>query len=190
MNERNTRIKHLLNAGSIPALSFELEHLRQQLQGCVEKQAELSKSFGEAMRQSSETWHDNAPAEAISYDSKVIASVAESAIKDIGRAIEFDATDTCDEITLGSIFTVEYAPGDEAMSLLVGIILDIPECVKNSLPQECGIVTLSSPLGSSVLGAKKGDVVAFNVGNRQIKVKITDFNIYSSYYNRKGKVNM
>jgi hypothetical protein len=53
-------------------LQFELNRAQNELANLADKQAELGQSMGEAMSQTSETWHDNSCAEIIAQDSRVL----------------------------------------------------------------------------------------------------------------------
>ena len=175
MNTRNMDIKSALATKNRPMLPFERDLLYEQFNHCINKQSALAKSLGEAMRQSSETWHDNAPADVVSSDSKVLADRAEMISENLRLGLVFDYVDDCEEVTLGSVCTVQYSPGDEMSVILVGVTRDLPEDIETQLPDGCVAVTLESPLGAAMLGASSGSEVLFLVvGGKKTTVKILD----------------
>ena len=168
MNERNENIRKCLEAGRQPLLDFELSAAKASLEKCTRKQRALCVSLRESMQQSSETWHDNAPADAVVSDSRVLTGVAEKLIGIIDKAEVFNMPNNEDEsveVTLGSSVTVELPSGTKKTLLLTGAT---PK--EESTGIDC--VTLQSPLGAAILGGKAGEAVEYTVGARKLKVMI------------------
>ena len=173
--DRNKAIKDAIVHEKYPILPFELDFAKNALAGHIEKQADLGRQMGEAMQQSSETWHDNAPAEAISNESKTLASSAEKTMQVIndGQIFEYDASS--EVISLGSMVSVTYGNDTEIVKLFVtGVVRELPLSLQEKYDgQDVDCVTISSPVGKAIFDKKVGDVVNAAVGNgRQIKLTI------------------
>lgn len=133
-------------------------------------QAVHGQKLGEAMEQGAETFHDNAPAEAIVFDqTRILDSVKN--LRDRYRnsvVVEYPINETC--VTLGSLCTISFF-GDEPDSFYI---------VGNTAgySNDTGVISLMSavsPLGKLVIGTKKGDELTGEVNGREIKFVVQDF---------------
>lgn len=174
---RNDAIKDCIEKSQIPILPFELELARSAMARHVADQRTLSEKMGEAMNQSSETWHDNAPAEAITHESKTLAERAmrTAAILNEGAVFEYETTET-DTVTLGSVVGVRYGKSAAIDTLvLTGATRALtPELQHEvALPEDAEIITLASPIGNAIFNKHVGDVAGFTTPNgREINVTI------------------
>ena len=73
---RNETIRQAIAERRVPMLPFEQRELEVELLGHTATQQELSKLLGEAMNTTSETWHDNAQADAVTMQSTVLVKQA------------------------------------------------------------------------------------------------------------------
>ena len=165
-------IGSLAEQGQIPLLPFEDRDLRRELVGLGEKQAHLGVLLGEARRQSSETWHDNAPADAVNAEGTIVASRAQSIIDALRGALicEYPAGDET-TITLGSLVGLRFGNSDELeYYLLTGFSRMAPTFTDGvKTPETFGVATVQSPMGKELLGRKVGDQASYSVNDRQIK---------------------
>jgi transcription elongation GreA/GreB family factor len=184
MGTRNERIQESIDNEHIPILPFELVTAKAALEGHVKEQRLLSKKLEEAMQQSSETWHDNAPAEAISNDSIILAGSAERAIKLIRDGDIYGYEHDDEVITLGSLVGVKYGDDPEIVEMFItGVSRELPDehllDGKIDTDREVICVTLSSPVGQAIFNKKVGDKVDISVNGRKIKITIVDVVQYS-----------
>lgn len=175
MNKRNEMISNLLTEGKLPVLKHEMGELKRRFDDQIAKQKDLAKKFREAMTQSSETWHDNAPADVIKDGSKILSESAESTIRDIERAVVFETVEDCSEITLGSVFDLKYEGDSEIIKcVLTGTIYELSENIRSKAGDKLEIVTIGSPIGKSLLGRKEGETISYSIrkGERKLNVDI------------------
>lgn len=174
---RNEEIKQSIENLEVPVLPFELAIAKDAMIGHIASQRELGQKMGEAMNQSSETWHDNAPAEALTAESKTLAKIAERTIGIINSAkvFEYEATDM-DEVTLGSIVDIRYGKSSNLDRLvLTGVSRQLtPEIAERiEMTDDTEVITLSSPVGRAIFGKKAGEVTSFTAPNgREISLTI------------------
>jgi transcription elongation GreA/GreB family factor len=157
-------------------LPFEDRALRAELGRLGLAQGELSTLLGEAMGQSSETWHDNAPADAVNLQSKVVTGRAEQVIKYLqhGVLVAYPAPDET-SITLGSVIGIQYPDTDEVdQFLLTGVSRTVPELKPDTPYENLDVVTVRSPLGAAILGAIAGDNLVYVANQRSLNVNIVD----------------
>ncbi|PID31472.1 hypothetical protein CR983_00775 [Candidatus Saccharibacteria bacterium] len=164
---RNFEILKTIEDGQIPVLPFELEIARDSMAKLTATQKELSEDLGDAMNQSSETWHDNAPAEAISSRSLILAESAKPHQRLLKNGVPFEYSNDNDEVTLGSVVSVQTnidPSKDMTKYILTGATLNLPEDILSlQNTNEITAITLSSPIGRAILGAKVGDDISFNM---------------------------
>ncbi|MDR1197324.1 MAG: GreA/GreB family elongation factor [Candidatus Nomurabacteria bacterium] len=159
-------------------LPFELEDAKKLLDHYADRQSDLSKEMGNAMSQNSETWHDNAVAEAVMQDSIVLADMAERAIDIVTSATLVDIEKgNSDTITMGCVVELEYIDdGLEQKVLLTGNTAgEIPDDVveDNDDLADAIAITTSSPLGGAINGKTIEEEASFAVPSGDIKtVKI------------------
>jgi len=166
--DRNNEIQRSIEQSRVPILPFELTLAKNALKVHVEKQSDLSAKMRDAMNQSSETWHDNAPAEVIANDSRNLAKIAEKTINILGNADVFDYEANPEEgVTLGSLVDVRYGNSPDVTSLvLTGVSRELtPDLAENiNNDKKVNVVTLSSPIGKAIFGKSIGQKASFTVG--------------------------
>lgn len=179
MNKRNKEILSALERDKKPVLQFELDAARGALEACGAEQERLGKLLGEAMTQSSETWHDNAPADVINELSRVNVAAAGEASALIENAQVFEWPINQLEITLGSLALIEYVqpPLDQELLLMTGTPCEIGDDILDFMPRgkEVEISTIGSQTGKALLGKEVGQSVRYTVSNgRSFELKILE----------------
>lgn len=163
-------IQNLITNGHSPILPFEVDMLRTELSQLGVAQDELSRLLGEAMEQSSETWHDNAPADAVNSQSRILTERAEKIIGELSNAtvVEYPNSEET-KITLGSIVGIRYKGDEETEDmLLTGVSRNVPDSMSNELDA----ITVRSPLGAVLLGRAAGENATYLVNGRPLEVEI------------------
>lgn len=174
---RNREITKTIEEGGLPVLPFEVEVAKSAMAKLARKQQQLGEALGEAMSQSSETWHDNAPAEAVSHASLVLSESAKPVQRILGEGVTFEYSDEVDVVTLGSVVTARFDNSQEAIRYLItGATRELPESI-GQFSDKVSVVTLSSPIGKAMFNAKVGDTVEFKVGKRKRAVIIDGINM-------------
>lgn len=177
MSERNKKIIECLEAGFTPTLPFETSALGKKIQGYILEQVRLGVQLGEAMNQSSETWHDNAPADAINTQSVVLSSQAGKTGQALSSSIRFEyPTEADPQVTLGSVVEILYADdNDPELIYLTGATRDI-DTINNhtdaGFSDDFDAVTISSPLGQCLLGANEGEERTYTANGRKHTVQV------------------
>lgn len=169
---RNDALRQMLAAGQTVVLPFELESTRRQFAALLSAQKANGELLAQSMQESSETWHDNAAAEAISADSLGLSSQAASLAKALneGRVLEYpDPTDQ--SVTIGSLVTVDFGDNDLEDLLLTGITTDIRE-INKDWSERFESITVNSPLGSALIGAQPGEEVSYSVNGRKLTIVV------------------
>lgn len=171
MGERNMRIRKSIENREIPLLPYERELAQRAIKTHATRQEELGKKMGEAMHQSSETWHDNSPAEVIMNDSKLLAAAAQEIIKVIRSGRIFDYENDDNRVSIGSLVGVKYEGDDDTtMIYLTGATRELPpqevlEAIgnghKNFDNVDC--VTLSSPVGQAIFDKPVGETIQLDI---------------------------
>lgn len=175
--DRNAEIQRTIEAEKIPILPFELELARGAMEKHVKTQEALGREMGEAMNQSSETWHDNAPAEAISQASRTLAETAEQTIRvlKLSEIFEYESSPE-DGVTLGSIVAVRYGSSvEQNRFFLTGISRELTPSVAAKIPnvEDIDVINISSPVGRALMGKKAGETTMFTTPNgREIELTI------------------
>lgn len=172
---RNEQIAHVLEQDRVPLLPFELHAAKEALKHHLERQSRLGAAMGGAMGESSETFHDNAPAEAIANDAHINTVAAQAVIDTINNVQEFERDSEYGVVTLGSI--VELRVGQSSIIetyLVTGGTRELTEEVKRELgiPEDAESVTLKSPLGKAIFDKAAGMNTSMNVHGRQLPIEI------------------
>ena len=163
--------------GYTPALPFEISALGQKIQSYKLEQIRLGRQLGEAMNQSSETWHDNAPADAINTQSVVLSDQAGKTDQALSSSVKFEyPTEEDMQATLGSIVEILY-DGDDKPEIvyLTGVtrsISTINDYTDARFSDEFDAVTISSPLGQCLIGANEGEERVYIANNRRYSVLV------------------
>ena len=165
---RNKLIVQSLRQKTSPVLPFELDLLETQFKLLVEEQEENSRLLSDANNQSSETWHDNHPAQAINERSGRVAIRAQKLQGIMENAIRFNYPDPGSKmITLGSI--IEYRNEDSDNIVLLTGATSGPNSVAGT---EYHMVSLQSPLGNAILGNEEGCEIAYKVGHKVLTMEV------------------
>jgi transcription elongation GreA/GreB family factor len=174
LTARNEQIKGFLRDGKIPMLPFEAIIHEERLGLLKEKQGSLSVLLRAAMEESSETWHDNAPADAIADESKIISAKAHRTL-----AAQFHSeiipypSQSIEEATIGSLIAVTFSGDIEQESiLLTGSVRELHREVARHLPDNTNCATIESPLGEALFDSKPGDLVSYRVNGREVQVQV------------------
>lgn len=156
-------------------LPHEYELLTAIMEQLSSEQKELGVHLGDAMSQSSETFHDNAPQEAIVSEAAVLVKRAEPVIKALGayRVVHYPEVD-CDYITLGS--TAHIILNGEKMTVrIVGASWLYP-----NYNDEIEKISLMAPLAEVLLGKKEEENITTEIHGRRTQVEILQ--IEQSYF--------
>lgn len=179
MNLRNKKILQIIKDGGVPVLSFEAESLINQIEAYKAKQSHLSGLLAEAMSQSSETWHDNAPAEVLVCESRVLSDFAKRDFDVLNKLVVFEPPDFKDEISLGSVCTIEYLDDKKIINIfIVGISASIPEQIYRMLPKETVAVSIDSPIAKALIGESPGEKIYFRVAENTKHINILKTETY------------
>lgn len=169
----NESIVDAIEQQQFPLLPFEIQSLQIRWEEFAEKQKELGAIMREAMSESSETWHDNAPADAVMNDSKTLTTRALAVARLLGHSHELEYPKGSQPVTLGSIVGIQFRGDPEVENyLLTGAVREIPEQIAGNLPSETEAVTLSSPMGEALFGSSIGEDVSYYANSREIAVKV------------------
>jgi transcription elongation GreA/GreB family factor len=151
-----------------PILPIEGVLVQARFRQLSERQKELAKDLSEAMSQTSETWHDNAPADVANMASALNAASAEKVISAMRSSVVLDYPQSVKRGTLGNLFRIA-TEGDKTRSLfLAGYASDVKEYLKPGID----VVTLKSPVGNAILGAKAGATIDYHVGRRTLSIAL------------------
>lgn len=171
LDERNRTLRNAISDGRIPVLPFELELLHAQMRFFIGEQERLGRLLGEAMEQSSETFHDNAPADAIEDDAIVLVKRVAMLQDAIRRIDTFIYPEVRSEIvTLGSLVEIVYGDDEPEVVFLTGYVRELGD--EFNLPDSIEVVTVSSPLGGCLLDTREGEYCEYGAGGRKHIVTI------------------
>ena len=174
VHDRNQEVLELIAANKIPILPFEKAELEKKLSGYVEDQTALGKMLGEAMRESSETWHDNAPADALNSASVNLSQQARGLLDTLRRVHVYDYPhEAYRKVTVGSLVYVSFDP-DEPLEpvYLVGTSREVGDSEILDLPEGVHVVTPNSPIGSALFGMLPHTDVVYTVNGRDILIGV------------------
>lgn len=172
--KRNEHIRELLKKGKVPMLPFEAIVLEERLGLLKEKQGNLSSLLRRSMEDSSETWHDNAPAEAIANESKVVFAQAHKALAaQYNSEIVSYPPESLKQATLGSLVAVSFGgDAEQECVLLTGSVRELHKEIAKSLPTDTACATLGSPLGKALFDSTAGNTVSYRAGKRDVQVQV------------------
>lgn len=178
---RNATLRQMIENDQTPVLDFELERSRKRFTELMETQKNNGSLLAQSMQDSSETWHDNAAAEAISAESRGLASQASILTKILnqGTIVEYPQADF-DRVTLGSIVLVDFGDGEDEPMLITGVTTNISEIEGYDWPENYESVTVKSPLGRALIDSQVGDAVKYSVNGREISVTVKDIHQFSA----------
>ncbi len=154
--------------GTFYALPHEIEALSEQMEDILTKRHVLSGHIKDAMEQSSETWHDNAPADALFGEMNALDQkehklvVAERNLE----PVEYPPLDF-DLVTIGS--RVGCVIGAEEFEM--DITGNLPFSLESYTGVESG--SIAAPMPQALLGAIAGSTVVAQVAGRSIEIGVS-----------------
>ena len=152
-------------------LPHELTMLRKALSRMSGEQGELGSLLAEAMDQSSETAHDNAPQEVIVAESVVLAKRAEPYIRALGRLqiVQYPLVDST-VVTIGKRAGLRL---NNKLNFSIDVVGAswLYEAVRDS---DVDIASYNSPMANAVLGKSLGERVEAIINTRQTSVEVLE----------------
>ena len=117
---------------------------------------ELGPAFHEALNQTSETWHDNAPFDALREKQAVLAAELQTLKETLSKSTPAAPTAESDRVSIGSRVKLSHdAKKSHHHYFLAGHwTFRLGEFIENHM-----VISCQSPLGSSLLGKKIGESV-------------------------------
>jgi transcription elongation GreA/GreB family factor len=161
------------NADSILLLQHELTMARAVMLELSEELTETAELVGEAMSQSSETWHDNAPGDAALEElakARGRAAVLRHVILN-HQVVEYpEMSDP--RIQIGSVATLHIPDWSETIKVLVsgGVRNLYSEASYFGLVDE--VVSYSSPLASAVIHLAEGDQGLARINDKEVQLEV------------------
>jgi transcription elongation GreA/GreB family factor len=162
-----------------------LDHERQMIVNCLAKQetnlVRIANEVGDAMGQSSESWHDNAPADALFEElARTRGIIAE--LRNIYKKAKLAEYPDPREpyINIGSHALLHIRQWQENLSVVVvGDVRHLYSSDTMIEGEELMLTTLNSPIGCIIAGAKTGDVVSghINGSNNDFEILSVDQNL-------------
>jgi len=172
LKSRNENIREAILEGKIPMLPFEQKQLEIELLGHTATQNELSRLLGEAMQTTSETWHDNAQADAVTMQSGILVQQANGVLSALkNRFIIPYEHDEKSKVSIGALVNVFIGAYPETM-FMTGRQRSLPESVTAVVGEDTTAVNVQSPLGEVIFDKPEGTVASYRVGDRQLEVTI------------------
>lgn len=139
-------------------LAHEVDVVRQELASLAVIQAHHGELLGEAMTQAAETYHDNAPAEAVRDDQEVLMRRAKPLLHMLKHhvIVPYPEADNPD-VQIGSRVTVKVGESNEIFRVdIVGFRPTSPDEVDG-----VDMLSYEAPLAEALLGHTTGDTVEF-----------------------------
>jgi transcription elongation GreA/GreB family factor len=169
---RNELIRRAIEDGKVPMLPFEQRQLEVELLGHTATQNELSKLLGEAMTTTSETWHDNAQADAVTMQSGILVEQASGVLAALkNRVIIPYEHDEKDRVSIGALVHVFIGVHPETM-LLTGQQRTLPDELLAVIDEDTTAVNIQSPIGTAIFDKPEGTVASYRVGERELQVTV------------------
>lgn len=131
--------------------------LAQERMAAIEREIlELGPAFHEALNQTSETWHDNAPFDTLREKQAVLAAELQSLKKMLGKSSPVLPKSGNGQISIGSrVKLVHPSKKTTHHYFLAGHwTFRLGEFIDNHM-----VISCQSPLGSSLLGKTHGDTI-------------------------------
>lgn len=169
---RNEIIRDALLEGKVPMLRFEQDLFEVELLGHRATQIELGKLLGEAMNTTSETWHDNAQADAVTMQSHILVTQASDVIRALkDRFIVPYEQDEKDKVSIGALVTVLIGGYLETI-FLTGKQRKITDTIGAVIGRDTQVVNIQSPMGAAIFDQPEGTTASYSVGSRKLTVTI------------------
>lgn len=174
MSELLTYIKSAndLDANAVYALPYETLRLEKQLQAIGLSQGEIAGHISDAMEQSSETWHDNAPADALFGEMFQLDKRHADLVRAARRLIKVSyPTDEVAFATIGSRVLCSIGKGEKFHLDIVG---NLPLSEEEEDHDEVERGSISAPMPRALLGVKIGETVAVDLPGRILEVSVAN----------------
>lgn len=148
-------------------LPHEVALLREQIEGVDEKLRQIAPHITDAMEQSSETWHDNAPADALFGEVRILDERRGKLIaaKRKLHVVEYPEPDFA-KVAIGTRALCEIM-GD---AFEIDVVGNLPIFHPDDGDVETGSV--DAPMPRSLLGAEEGHIVAATIGERVVEISV------------------
>lgn len=161
LEDINERVDYLL--------PHEVDMLSRQLEDTELELRRLGELKNEAMHQSSETWHDNAPADAIRHEAQIFLK-QRSRISQIltNRSVLDYPTQETPFATIGSRVTLSLNGSDAFQIDIVGVQPG------KDVSDELDVCSYRAPLAKAVIGKIKGEFAEADINGRQVSLGIID----------------
>lgn len=145
---RKDRVVHLL--------PYEVSLMHRQVESLAELQIDVIKALGEAMEQSSETWHDNAPGEVVKDEAGTLYWQFKQLRILAGdhEVVEYPLEHSL-SVAIGSRAVIQLDSAEPFTVDVVGASLLGREAYDDELNHVTA--TYDTPLAQAILGANKGD---------------------------------
>lgn len=145
-------------------LQPDLDVLKEKLESLGTEVRAKGQDMGEATRQSSETWHDNAPFDVAKNDFERLQQRYVELAEVVRRAVVVQVQDSAETIVeIGS--QVEFCDQDgNIRSVRIG----------SYIPQDTQSISYEAPVAKVLLGGRKGEIVEGFVVKREVEYEIRD----------------
>jgi transcription elongation GreA/GreB family factor len=130
---------------------------------------DLGPEFEEAFNQSSETWHDNAPFEAVRDKQTLLAAERFSLLQMIGKASLDCPKPAKGKVGIGSIVTVREGSKTSKFFIAGHWSPNIGELVDGAI-----VTTCVSPIGQALIGKSVGQVAEIVKPPRKLVIELVE----------------
>jgi transcription elongation GreA/GreB family factor len=139
---------------------------RQRIEQIEREILQMGPAFHEALNQTSETWHDNAPFDALREKQAVLAAEMQTLKEALGKSSPSLPSPQSSRVNIGSRVKLQrHSDQSQHSYLLAGHwSYRLGETVDSAM-----IISRQSPLGSSLLGKQIGDDVTLP-NKQQLKI--------------------
>lgn len=159
-------------AGITFILPDEYKLALAKIAGMESHQEVLSAALGDAMDQSSETFHDNAPQEAVVAESTVLVERAKPIIKLLRSHRIAGYPEDAYRVSIGTRVKISINGGPEFEIDVVGA-----SWLHDDDPSEVEKTSYSAPIVSGILGSGQGDEVVTTINGKALKIKVLGIQI-------------
>lgn len=136
---------------------------RQRIAEIEREILELGPAFHDALNQTSETWHDNAPFDALREKQALLAAELQSLKEVLSKSSTNLPRNTADRVSIGSKVELEHATKKSRHNYLLAGHWSFR--TGQTHQDNAMIITCQSPLGESLLGKALGNTIT--LPNRQ-----------------------
>ena len=147
-----------------------LIELKKIIKEYDKKVADADRKIGEAFQGDTNTWHDNAQFDYANIEHHGVTAMRAKLSEVLKTAELVEAHGDPEKIDIGANVTLyDYEFDEELKVILSG------GYASKELEDGSQIITLNSPLGAAIWGAKKDQDVEYFVNNNKILVKVVEF---------------